>query len=208
MCNPALMAMGVMAAGTGLQMKAQSKQDKARAEAMKAERLRQDGISKQAQSQFADQLATFSGTKQQAATDKRQADQDALNAAATGDYNASDLAPSDLMNLTGGTNDAISNEIMRGLAEGQDRAGRKSAFDAYGRAGTDLNRSIRKTNSDLGNLASFASGSANVLPYELQAANQKGRTMSTIGQLLGSVGSIGAMYGANQPAPTPNTAKP
>lgn len=201
MCNPAAMGVGAMAMGTVLQQKAQKSQDRARSRALKAERERQDVISKQAQARFADELADFSGTSSQAKTDARQAEQDAFIADATASFDGSDLGPSLGLKNNLGADKAVQDQIVAGLAEGQERASQKSAFDAYGRASTDINRSLRKTNSDLANLAGFAQGSANVLPFELQAANQKGRAMATIGQLMGSVGSATAMYSGNQAAP-------
>lgn len=189
MCTPLMLgALALSGAGTGMQMAAQSKANKAMDAAVGAETSRQAGFNKQKQQQFETTLADFDPNLQHQELAGEQAKRAEVFAA-------------DLKNQTpyalptgGVAPRVVKNEIGSQLAESNRFNAQQG--DALAKLGGyspfQLNNNIRlgRGGQQQNMLSNFAAGSNSVLPLEMMAASRKGDKLKGYGQLTSSIGSL------------------
>lgn len=64
-----------------------------------------------------------------------------------------------------------------------------------------ISRGQARDAAQVGTIGGFQRGSANVLPFELDAANRKGDSLGTLGGVLGGLGQVGMMAGLSGAGP-------
>lgn len=192
MCDPVTIA-GVALTGlsTGLNSMAASKVQRARDDAMAAERIRQRGLDQEASvlnTQSQDRYQDFQGQQDQKA--QKLADY----------YTGQPSAPENPASDTPASNSNITVQ-----EEAKQRAKAKDFTDKTGAAlGTmrsfgdmlgDVSRLQGRDAAQLGQLGNFKQGSSNVLGYELDNANSAGNGLKMLGTLTGGLGQIGVSAG-------------
>ncbi len=204
MCNPALVMGAMMVAGAAAQKKASNSQDKARAEAMRLERERQEGFKNESEGEFNKALEQYEEDKYNASLDQAAAEKDERFVQVMEGVEPADVMskPAGGGNVSDSTNNVIRDRILEGLGDAKSRAGAAAKFGSFGDLNRTNQRGLNDAASNQGMYNSFAYGSANALTPELMAANQKGTGWQTLGQLLGMGAS---MYGANQAYQNPHT---
>jgi hypothetical protein len=196
----ALVLGGLATAGSTIANAAAMRQaNKARENAMAAERIRQGRLDQEAQALNAssqDRYENFEG-------------QQGDKAKALGDYfaEAETSAPPDpgVANalaasvMPSGTNDVVTREMNKQLGRAKDftdqQAGALGELRSFGDLLGDTSRAQGRDASLLGQIGGFKRGSSNILPLELDAASQKGGGLRFLGDILGGLGSIGINAG-------------
>lgn len=189
-------ALALTAAGMGANYVGSRKAENAQADAMRAERIRQGSLDKEAfdindkaRDRYKD-ISTQQDAKATELADMFLADAD--SAPAFGPAPSSD-------NITVRAEDRARDKA-RDYTEGQGRArGRMlSLGDLFGDIGVDQAQDMSQLNGVLG----MKRGSQGVLPLELDAAAGEGQGWRLAGDVLGGLGSVasmGAMTGASLP---------
>ena len=192
MCDPLTIAGVALTAGsTVANYAAQAKVQRARDDAMAAERIRQQGLDKEA--------AALNAASQDRYTDfdNQQADK----AGKLADYFVGqDVAePSAEATLpTTASNVTVAEEAkQRQKAKNfTDRSGAAlGELRSFGDLMGDVGRLQARDASQIGQIGGFKQGSSNVLSYELDAANQKGNGLKLFGDLLGGFGGLATSAG-------------
>lgn len=209
MCTPlAIAGIALTAASTVANTVAANKVQKARNDALAAERIRQQGYDQQAQAlnvQSQDRYQGFEG--QQTERGQQLGDYFKDQTVAQNDANAqanAEMEQAALPDASGIT-----------VAEDKKQAGNARAFtDAQGaalgnlRSFGDLMGSIGRLQArdamSIGQIGGFKKGSSAVLPYELDAASQAGASANLIGDLLGMGGQLALGKGLQGSFVTPS----
>ena len=201
MCDPITIAGVALTAGSvAANSYAQSQVTKARNEALSAERMRQARYDRETDvlnAQSRERYKGFGGQQDQRGQDLGQYFQDQKAAESTANQQAAaELANSALPQSS--SNLTVSNEAAQRQkataftnAQGEALGNLRSFGDLMG----DIGRSQARDASLIGQISGFKQGSANVLPYELEAANQKGNGAKLFGDVLGMAGSVGLSAG-------------
>lgn len=194
MCDPLTIA-GVVLTGASAAANsaAQSSVQKARDDAMAAERIRQKGFDREADATNAhaqNQYEDFGGKQDERSTKladyyKSQTAQPVTDAGPV----AMPASSSNVTNIATekASADAKAFTDKQGASLGQLR----SFGDLLG----ELGRGTARDAITIGQIGGFKKGSSAVLPYELEAANGKGGGMKTFGDILGGLGKIGVSAG-------------
>lgn len=188
MCDPLTIAGIALTAGsTVANTVAANQAASARSAALAAERARQTGLDRQSDALNATSRERYSGFEE---------NQDA-KAQEIGSYlaaqTAPEQAPAEAMPTAATSNITVQEENKQ-------RASAKSDTDASATALGDLrsfgdllgsiSRSQARDAGQIGQIGGFKQGYANVLPYDLEAAAQKGAGLRTLGDILGGIGSL------------------
>lgn len=200
MCDPLTITSIALTAGSVVSNQiASGRQQAARDDALRAERIRQRGFDQQADAlnaQSQQSYDTFGADQQQRGSELGQmfTEQRASTAGenATASQEMASVAPTS------------SNIVMR--EEASQRSQARDFTDAQGRAlgnlrafgdvAGDKARKQARRAGEIGQIGDFKRGSARTLPLELDEASQKGAGFKMLGDLLG-VGAAGtAAYGA------------
>lgn len=204
--DPITIGLALTGASAGANYIGAQKAKGAREDALNVERMRQNDLrqeSAQLNEQSRDRYEDFEGQQDQKATDLTSYFADAPQSAteAVGEANASagSILPST-------SNGIVQREIdkKKGLAEaftGQqaDARGRMRSFgDLLG----GISRDQARDAGTIGQIGNFQTGSSNVLPYELEDANQKGAGIRFLGDILGGLGSVATTGGITAAAKT------
>lgn len=197
MCEPttatlALTSLGLTAAGTAAQYAGAQKSKRAMDAVAAAEKLRQDKYKAESKSLFDQSLgesgADVSNQNIAAAQDKR-------NAAT--DVAVAETSDSQVGSTGGQTSRVVSDETATRTEAGRGVASiyskNKNAINAFNDVG--VNDAIRNARylQDQSRIANFMSGSAGVVPMELEAAKGKGDNLRGIGSILSTAGSLTGM---------------
>lgn len=187
MCDPLTIAgLALTAGSTVANTVAQNRVQSAQAEAMEMERMRQNRLDQEAaalNTQSQDRYKDFEGQQDE-------------KAASLGDFFAgqSTSEPSAAAALpTSGSNITVQEE---GKQRGQARDFTNKTGTALGnlRAFGDLlggiGRDQARDASLIGQIGGFKTGSSGVLPFEMEAAQEKGAGLRLLGDVLGGAGSI------------------
>ncbi|MGF7008101.1 hypothetical protein [Aminobacter sp. BE322] len=209
MCDPLTIA-GVALTGlsTGINYAAQAKVQRARDDAMAAERIRQNQLDQEAQAlnvQSQDRYQDFQGQQ-----DERSGQ---LGQFFTGQEVAEPTAAEALP--ASGSNITVREEAkQRGQArEFTDKTGTAlGELRSFGDLLGEIGRAQAQDASLVGQIGGFKRGSSNVLPLELDEANRKGDSLKLFGDLAGGFGGLalnaglsgGGMFGGG--AKTANVA--
>lgn len=187
MCDPLTIAGIALTAGsTAVNTIANNKVNAARNDALQAERIRQQGLDKEASginTQSQDRYQDFQGKQDQAGTDlgKYFTSQDVTEptAEAALPTSASNIVVQEEAKQRGKAQDFTD---KTGNALGQLRA--------FGDVLGDTSRGQARDAGYLGQINGFKQGSSNVLPYELDQASHAGDGLKLFGDVLGGVGGI------------------
>lgn len=193
MCDPLTIAGVVMQAGSAAANAAAAReQANAQAAAMSAERSRQRVLDDEARAVNTQTRANYEDIPAQ-----QEARTQDLAQMFSGDENrgAEVIAaalPSTSSNITM-QNDARERESATEFAnqQGEALARMRSFSDLFG----GLDRSTARGGSEIGMIGGFKRGSQGALPFELEAAAQKGQGLRTAADMLGLFGGIGVNAG-------------
>lgn len=195
MCEPMSITAGVMAAASvAMSMAANSEKQSARSSAMNAEHVRQQGIQQKSQALFdttlntADKPTTDANT-QAAADTRRNEDVARLQASPT-------MAPGESGNAPQEVGSTMARSMRNALNKNVQRAGLAADVGAYGDARRDLGVGLSRAGQWQSIFGNQAQGSAAILPYELQSANNAGSGLAGLGQLVGAGGRALGGFGA------------
>lgn len=197
MCDPLTIAgLALTAGSTVAGMQAQRQVEGARATALQNEQMRQDTLDREAAAlneASRDRYKNFQGEQQERAK--------SLGDYLVGEQAVGQAAPVDAPAETMPT--SASNIVTQEQAKQSAKA--KAFTDQQGQAlgamrsfGDLLGETSRATARDAGYLnqtLGFKKGWAGVLPYELEAANQKGAGLRMLGDIMGGLGSVGISAG-------------
>lgn len=193
MCDPITIAGAALLAGsTVANQVAANRVQKARDNAMAAERTRQNAFDQQAEAlnvRSQDRYQDFSGQQDDKASELGQYFTD--QQIEQGNANQSAVAEQTIPQS--GSNVVVAEEAkQRGQArdyadqQGNALGELRSFGDLIGQIG----RSQARDASEIGQIGVFKRGSSNVLPFELEAANSAGNGAKLFGDILGLGGSL------------------
>ncbi|MBL26156.1 MAG: hypothetical protein CMM50_01200 [Rhodospirillaceae bacterium] len=208
MCDPISIGSALLTvAGSAAQAAGARKAEKARDQAIAAERMRQDEFGRQSEIQFGDALEEHTRDRQ----DEKMGDAMQRRQQAFERVNA--RRPS--AERTPGSSRAPA--VIQSEAKSQNaRADRRSGAEASAQASlgswADLLLSGAQARQRAGDqvnaINSFRRGSLDVLPLEVQAAGRRGRGLWNLGELLVSGGELGSRLGAKYKDGTPGSPPP
>jgi hypothetical protein len=198
MCDVATIAgIALTGASTVANTIAQGQVTRARNDALAAERVRQNSLDQEAaaiNARSQGRYNDFEGQQDEKASELGQyfSDQKIENADANTQAVAEQTVPQSGSSLTireeqkqRGKADAFSNQQGEALGE----------LRAFGDLLGGISREQSRDAGLVGQIGGFKRGSSNVLPYELEAANQKGQGAKLFGDLLGLGGSLALSKG-------------
>lgn len=195
-CDPLTIAgIGLSVGSVAANTMAQSKVQKARDDALAAERIRQRGYDQETDAlnaQSRDRYKDFAGQQDQKAQQLgdyfagQKIEQGSANQAAAQEMAASTV-PQSSSNLVV-AEEGKQKQKATDYAEAQGQA--LGNLRAFGDLMGDIGRKQARDASEIGQINSFKRGSSAVLPYELEAANSKGSGMKLFGDLLGMAGNV------------------
>lgn len=187
--SAALTAGGTAASAYGANQAQSARSAATRAEAERQRALREEAM------RFSDQ----SRQRYENANDQRQERQEDLSRLyqqtsqdAMQQPDSGPIMPASASNITvqeQNTRQAADREFTSQQRDAQ--ADLRSFGDILGSAG----RGVRRDTGNSQMLAGFMRGSASVLPYELEAANQRGANARMLGDILSGLGRVGMMAG-------------
>lgn len=193
-----LASLFLSAASAGVNSMAARKQQRARDDVLEAERIRQRGYDKETgelNTQSQDRYQDYSGKQ-------------AVKAQDLGDYFSAQTqsGPNESAGaiMPSASSDVVNNEIARQSGEaaaytGQ-QAGALADLRSFGDLLGDTSLLQARDASKIGQIGGFKRGSADIVPYELEAAMQKGGGMRTFADILNGIGGIaGGMGGGAKP---------
>lgn len=196
MCDPLTIGGIALSAGSMIANNvAQGQVASARKGAMTAERIRQDGLQKEANAlndQSRDRYSDFQADQQQKVQQ-------------LSDYfkGQNQAVPQQANTPTETIPTASSNIVVQEQAKqsgkakqyGDQQASALGNLRGFGDLLADKTRLQARDASQVGTIGGFMKGSNAVLPLELDAANNKGAGMRMFGDILGGLGSIGTAAG-------------
>lgn len=197
MCEPttatlALTSLGLTAAGTAAQYAGNKKARGAMDAVAAAEKLRQDRYKAESKSLFDQSLGESGADVSNKNIDVAEANRNAATDAAT-----TETVDSNIGSTGGQLSKTVSDETATRSEAGKNVASiysrNKNAMNAFNDVGiSDAIRNGRYL-QDQGRIANFMTGSAGVVPMELEAAKQKGEGLRGIGSILTTTGSLVGM---------------
>ncbi len=190
MCDP--VSAGLMIAGQVANMAAQNKVNKAQSSAINAQMARNTEYGKQASKVMDEEaIPNFEINKQQqilsGAQDKRLSESEAL---AGGGY---DLPTAG--SASGDYKSELAKMIADRVAEGRQQAVAATKIGAYGDLGQSNANLMTNSGLKLGTINTNSQNDSAILPYELQAAQSKGGSLRTLGDLFNGASMIYGMGG-------------
>lgn len=190
------------AGSTVMNTMAQGKVDKARDDALAAERIRQNGLDQEAKA-----LNVQSQDRYENIDDKREGKAQEL-----GDYFAGQSiqanAAAEGVNAPPSTNNIVVQEQAKQQGKAKDFTNKQGAalgeLRSFGDLLGGISREQARDATQVGVLGGFKRGSSNVVPYELEEANSAGDGLKMFGDLLNLGGGMamnsglsgGSMFGA------------
>ena len=204
MCEPWTIASAVLAIGsTAANSAAQARVVRARNNALRAERIRQAALDQEAaalNTQSQNRYKNFEGQQDQkaeglAAFYQGQAD-DTPTAAATG------LIPESKSNVVVSEENA---QRTKARAETDQQGAALATLRSFGDLLGGIGRDQARDAGQIAQIGGFKTGSTNVLPYELDAAAQKGQGLRTLADAFSGLSAVSGAIGAMRPAPGPLT---
>lgn len=200
MCDPLTIA-GIALSGvaTAANSAAQSSVNKARDDALAAERIRQKGFDREADAVNARAQNQYDGyAEKQDQRGQKLSDYFQEQATTPTDGGGPAALPQSSSNITVQADTKARKEArdftdMQGAALGNLRS--------FGDLMGELGRGTAREAGYIGQIGSFKKGSSAVLPYELESANGAGTGMRTLGDVLSGIGKIGISAGLSGATP-------
>jgi hypothetical protein len=188
MCDPLTIAGIALSAGsTALNTVANNKAASARADALRAERTRQSGLDQQADAVNARSQGRYENF------DEKQAQ----TASDLGSYLAAqttpEAAPAETAPIADTSQITVQEEArQKGKARASTDATAVSLGNlrSFGDLLGEISRGQARDAGEIGQIGGFKAGYANVLPYDLEAAANKGAGLRTFADLAGGAGSL------------------
>lgn len=210
MCIPGLdpltLGLALTGASAGLNYMGAERAERARDDALNVERSRQNKLRQEADQlneQSRDRYDDFEGQQDQKSSDLTSYFTDAPQSAteAVGEANASAASI-----LPSTSNNIVQREVERqsGLADaftGQ-QADARGRLRSFGDLLGGISREQARDAGTISQIGNFQTGSSNVLPYELEDANQKGAGLRFLGDIVGGLGSVATTGGITAAAKT------
>lgn len=196
MCDPITIAgIALTGASTVANSIGQRKVDRARDDALAAERIRQSGLDKEADAlntQSQDRYENFD-------------DQEAARSTQLGDYFQGQSDTPDAANAAAAMPTSTSNVTIQEEAKQRAKASaftdeqgtRLGDLRAFGDVLGSIGRNQARDAMSIGQIGGFKRGSASILPNELDAANSAGAGARFLGDVLGGAGSIATSAGVS-----------
>lgn len=198
MCDPMTIAGAALsAASAAANAAAQAKVQRARDDAMAAERIRQNSLDKEADAlnlKSQDNYQDFEGK------------QDETSAKLADYFTGQQVAePTPEVALPTTSSNITVQEEAKQRAQAKDFTNKTGTALGELRSFGDLlgqnSRLQARTGMEIGQIGGYKRGSSNVLSYELDAANSKGQGLRTFGDILGGLGGIATNAGLSSTAP-------
>jgi hypothetical protein len=193
MCTPlAIAGLALTAGSTVANTIAQGQVTRARNDALAAERIRQGQLDQEAEAlnaQSRDRYDDFEGQQGEKASELGQyfTDQKIENSDANAAVTQEQTAPQSGSSLTVREEQKQRDKATAFTDQQGEALGNLRAFgDLLG----GISRDQARDASQIGQIGGFKRGSSNVIPLELEAANQKGSGMRLFGDVLGLGGSL------------------
>jgi hypothetical protein len=193
MCTPlAIAGLALTAGSTVANTIAQGQVTRARNDALAAERIRQGQLDQEAEAlnaQSRDRYDDFEGQQGEKASELGQyfTDQKIENSDANAAVAQEQTAPQSGSSLTVREEQKQRDKATAFTDQQGEALGNLRAFgDLLG----GISRDQARDASQIGQIGGFKRGSSNVIPLELEAANQKGSGMRLFGDVLGLGGSL------------------
>lgn len=192
MCDPATIAgLALTAGSTVVNYMANSQIERARNDALAAERIRQGTLDRQAEAISETSRERYDNIdEQQQESSKKLGDYFAEQT--TAEPTTAEALPTSTSNIV------VAEEAkQRGKARDFTEQSGKALGDlrAFGDVLGGIGREQARDAGEIGQIGSFKQGSSGVLPYELDAANQKGAGLKLLGDVLGGAGSVATSAG-------------
>jgi hypothetical protein len=185
--------MFLSAASTGANALARRKQEGARRSALSGERRRQAGFDREIgglNTRSQDRYLDFAG--QEAETAKR-----------LGDYLAAQsvVGPTDPNVMAPSRNAIVTREAANRSADAAQFVGQQGralgTMRAFGDLLGDIGLQQGRDASQIGQLAGFKRASTGILPFELEAAAQRGKGLQTLADILAAASQVTGNIGSN-----------
>jgi hypothetical protein len=188
MCDPLTIAgLALTAGSTVMNTMAANQAASARNSALQAERARQSGLDREAEAlnaQSQDRYKGFEG-KQEAKNKE------------LGDYFAGQQTQEPVATETVPTADASNITVQeenrqrsQARADTNESAANLASLRSFGDLLGGISRAQARDAGQIGQIGGFKSGYAGVMPYELEAASQKGAGLRTLGDIMGGIGGL------------------
>jgi hypothetical protein len=189
----ALAAAALSAAGTGASLYGKAQEGKAMNSAANAELQRQEAYQQKGRDIFQQSLAQ--NTQPVANTQIAKGTQDAQQQYAA--LNSPTNVKPDF-----GTGSASQNNVVNSASQAKVANAGNALAPLQGMSDWQTQQAIGNlmANSALGQNASFASSSQNVLPYELEQAQNSQSGLTGVGSLMNTAGGLLGLYGMTMPA--------
>lgn len=193
MCDPLTIASIALTVGSTIaNSAAASRSANARTDVLNAERTRQNALDQEAQAlndRSRNRYKDVEGQREQ----KAQTLSDYL--APPPEVGAANQAAE----MPAPTNSIVTREMNRKSDQASDFVGQQgqalAQLRSFGDLLGDTSRAQARDGSLIGQIGGFKRGSSNITPLELDAANQKGAGLRTLGDIMGGLGSIGLSAG-------------
>lgn len=196
MCNPIAIGLAMQGAGILANKAGNDRVVRSRNSMAEAEAQRQRGYQAGIDSRFSEVLNTFRPDAQAQTNAGEVAKLDAAYQGALPQVSALPLTGS----ADQSTKASFGRKLSDMLIKGKDEAKRLAKLKAHDATQFSNLLGLTRSGQDIGQQVGFSQASSGILPYELQAANQKGANQRTIGELLGGAGNIAVMKGFTAPA--------
>lgn len=194
---PIALALGSQLGSVYLRNRAESTLRRRRNALTADEMVRQRRFGAEAEGSLDDQIAKMSMPAEELRMDAERARyENAVMPTIGGDMTFTGVGQADAPAQVKGE---IARQIHTALVAGRDQAKRSARMNARNRVTQDRQTIIQRGADDLNRIGNFASGSASVLPYEYDAAEQGVQRMRQMSDLAGSVGNALLMYGLTRP---------
>lgn len=194
MCEPmTIAALGAMAVGTGLQIKANRDRKQDMRKLQRRETERTEGLHKEAMKNVVQNRESYERAnveqKMQDASGERQAQYAKAEAAAP---RANEM-PVGAVSGNQVINDAFARAMSGAKADATQSGALRAELASFGDTLGEASRENNRRTGEIGMIGSFQQGNSRILPLELQHAATKQRSAETWGKVLQAFG--GAMMG-------------
>ena len=197
MCDPLTIACAVLTAGSvAANSIAQSQVAAARNDALNAERIRQQGLDREADAinlRSQDRYQDFGGQQDRRATSLSDYFRQHTTAPTTGPQAAPSIPSSSTASNI--VTREIANQQQQAADYGNQQAAALGNLRAFGDMLGEISRGQARDASLVGQIGSFKRGSSGVLGMELEQANNAGNGMRLLGDLAGGFGKLGVSAG-------------
>lgn len=196
MCDPISIIGAALSVGSAvMNYSAQSKVDSARSNVMAAERIRQQGLDQEATAYNERSRNRYEGFEDQQDT-KSKTLGEMFKEPGVGHNGGPPLeeqsiAPSD----SGIVTSEVAKKSGQAKAYTDNQADKLGELRAFGDLLGGVSRDQARDAGYVGQIGGFKRGSSNIVPFELEEANNAGNSMRFLGDIMGGLGKVGVSAG-------------